>query len=170
MSVTIASTRIVVGVAELRVSRDPGDTLVALALGSGLGICVYDPVAGIAGLLHAILPEAMIDPDRAARNPNLFVDSGVPRLFKECYRLGAMKERMVLAVAGGACARGGWAKEDLFQIGRRNLVMLRKLLWKNGVLIGGEDVGGSRSRSLRVDVASGAVTVASRGSARILWG
>jgi chemotaxis protein CheD len=161
-----APARRVVGIAEIAISADPGETLITYALGSCLGITVYDPLARVGGLLHAMLPENPGIEDGETR-PARFVHEGVPLLFKECYRLGARKERMQLHVAGGAAARATEAR-DLFQIGRRNMVMLRQLLWKNGVLISGEDVGGSVSRTLSLEIATGAVRIRSGGTERVL--
>ncbi|MDF1504327.1 chemotaxis protein CheD [Roseisolibacter sp. H3M3-2] len=155
---------IVVGVADVRLAKDPGERLITYALGSCLGIVIHDPVAKVAGLLHAMLPDSSIDRAKAERNPAMFVDTGVPLLFRESYRLGARKERIVVKVAGGAHS-GATEAEDTFQIGKRNLIMLRKLLWKNNVLLHAHDVGGCQtSRTLVVDVASGAVTVRSHGA------
>ena len=47
-------------------------------------------------------------------------------------------------------------------IGKRNYVTLRKIFWKNGILIDAEDVGGSISRTLRLEVSNGRVTVKNR--------
>jgi chemotaxis protein CheD len=149
--------RRVIGIGEMLVSADPDETLVTFALGSCLGIVVHDPVARVAGLLHAMLPQSSIDPEKARQRPAMYVDSGVPELFRSCYRLGARKERLVLKVAGGASARD--EATDQFQIGKRNFVMLRQLLWKNGVLVHAQDVGGTVSRTLTVSVATGVVTL-----------
>lgn len=148
----------VVGMADMKVSAAPEDVLITHALGSCLGIAIYDPVAGVGGLLHVMLPTSTIDPTKAERNPCMFVDTGVPKLFHECYKAGARKERMVVKVAGGASARQK-EEEDHFQIGKRNAVMLRKLLWKNGVLLQSEEVGGSVSRTMTLDIANGEVAL-----------
>lgn len=149
----------VVGVADMAVSRTIGERLVTYALGSCLGIVVFDPVVSVAGMLHVQLPTGTIDESKMRERPAMFVDSGVPLLFKECYKLGAKKERMVVKVAGGAHA-GAVESEDRFQIGKRNLLALRKLLWKNGVLIHAQDTGGIQcSRTMWVDVATGDVTL-----------
>lgn len=153
----------VVGVADVKVSGEKGDELITYALGSCLGITVYDPVAVVGGMLHVMLPLSTIDPSKAAQNPYMFVDTGVPRLFLACYRAGAQKQRMIVKVAGGACT-GGSEEDDYFQIGKRNLVMLRKLLWRNGVLIKAQDVGGTASRTLTLDIGTGQVTVKANGS------
>ncbi len=157
--------RIVVGIADMKLGR-PGDLLVTHALGSCLGIVAHDPVAGIGGMLHVMLPSSRINEEKAKQTPWMFVDTGVPMLFDACRRAGAKKDRIVVKVAGGA-GRVDQAT-DSFQIGKRNLVMLRKLLWKNGVLIQGHDVGGKGSRDLHYDVATGTVTVRSAGSDRTL--
>ena len=162
--------RRIVGVADMAISSTPGDTIITHALGSCLGIIVYDPVVKVGGLLHVMLPQSSIDPAKAASNPSMFVDTGVPRLFKECYKLGAKKEKMIIKVAGGAAINENPGRDgeagggDFFKIGKRNFVMLRKLLWKNGVLIEAHDVGSNISRTLQVEIATGAVTVSSRGN------
>jgi chemotaxis protein CheD len=154
---------LVVGIGDLKLSRLAGERLITYALGSCLGLVIHDPVAGVAGLLHVMLPESAIDPAKGARIPAMFVDTGVPQLFRESYALGARKERLVVKVAGGGYG-GADAANDSFQIGKRNVLALRKLLWKNNVLLHAHDVGGVQtSRTLVVDVATGRVTVRSQG-------
>lgn len=157
----------VVGVADMKLSRDDGDQIITHALGSCLGITVYDPVSKVGGLLHVMLPSSAIDEEKAKKNPYMFVDAGVPRLFLDSYKLGAKKERMVVKVAGGACVNGN-EDNDYFQIGKRNFVMLRKLLWKNGVLLKSEDVGGSVSRTMTLDIETGEVRIRSNGGEKVL--
>jgi chemotaxis protein CheD len=156
----------VVGIAELAVSADLDDLLITYALGSCLGVAIYDPVARVGGLLHTMLPSSEIDLQKAKDNPCMFVDTGVPRLFLECYKKGARKERIILKVAGGANLNGHGA--DHFEIGKRNVLALRKLLWKNGVLIQGSDVGASLSRTMSLEIASGQVKLRIRGRDRSL--
>ncbi len=145
--------------ADLKVSATPDARLVTYALGSCLGITAWDPVARVGGMLHVMLGASQIDEAKARANPAMFVDTGVPELFRSCYRLGAVKQRMIVKVAGGAHA-GPSEEEDRFQIGKRNVIALRKLLWKNGVLIEAIDVGGFQlSRTVSLDVTSGVVTV-----------
>jgi chemotaxis protein CheD len=154
-------TRVVIGIADLKTGR-VGDHLITHALGSCLGIVAHDPEARVGGMLHVMLPDSRINPAKAEESPAMFVDTGVPRLFEACYRLGARKDRMIVKVAGGA-GRAPGPELDSFQIGKRNMVMLRKLLWKNGVLIRGQDVGGHGSRDLLYEVETGTVMVRSAG-------
>jgi chemotaxis protein CheD len=114
-----------------------------------------------------MLPLSSIDPAKALENPYMFVDTGVPRLFLSCYRAGAAKERLLVKVVGGARA-GGNDQDDYFQIGKRNFIALRQLLWKNGVPINAYDVAGSYSRTMSLEIGSGEVLVIVDGSLRPL--
>ncbi len=156
-----------VGVADMKVSANKGDLIVTHALGSCLGIVAYDSAAGVGGLLHAMLPLSTIDPEKALQNPYMFVDTGFPRLLLECFKTGAQKQRLEIRVAGGANSYGGEGG-DLFQIGKRNLIILRKLLWKDGLLLRSYDVGGSNSRTMSLEIGTGKVTIKSNGEVKNL--
>lgn len=149
----------VVGVADMKIASG-GDEIVTHALGSCLGIVIHDAVASIGGILHVMLPSGNVNPEKAKANPLMFVDTGVPVFFREAYAAGAVKDRLKVRVAGGAALGQG---EDFFAIGKRNYVVLRKLFWKNGVMIAGEDVGGNISRTLHLDVSTGRTWLQSGG-------
>jgi chemotaxis protein CheD len=156
----------VVGIADMVVSADPREVIVTYALGSCLGVCVFDPVARVAGLLHLMLPQSSMSPDKAAQNPLMFADTGIPKLFLGSYALGAKKERMIVVVAGGASFN---MNEDAdLAIGQRNVAMLRKVLWKNGVMLKKHDLGGSEPRNMNIDVDSGEVWIGFGGETRVL--
>lgn len=147
---------IIVGVSDMKVSNDPAATLITYSLGSCIGIAVYDPVAKAGGLLHYMLPESQLDEKKAKANPFMFADSGIPALFKEAYRLGAKKQRMKVVVVGGAQILD---QKGFFNIGKRNHMAVRKIFWKNQVMIDYEDVGSSANRTVRVDIATGNVHI-----------
>lgn len=157
----------IISIADMKISTHPNDVLITYALGSCLGISVYDPTAKVGGLLHVMLPDSNVNPAKAVSNPLMFVDTGVPELFKACYRLGARKERMILKVAGGASLQNN-EDTDQFQIGKRNFLMLRKLLWKNNVLIKSFDVGENHSRTMSLDMSTGEVTLKIRNKESVL--
>lgn len=148
----------VVGVSDWKVSSNPNETIITYALGSCLGIVVYDPVVKVAGLLHTMLPFSRKDPEKAKGKPAMFVDTGFSVLLKDFYEMGAEKNRIKIFVAGGASMKTA-AKDDYFKIGARNFTTLRKLLWKNGFMIDYQDVGGSISRTMSITVSSGLVIV-----------
>ena len=146
-------TSLVVGVGDCKVTRGPSASLVTYALGSCIGMAIYDPVSRVGGMLHFMLPNSAIDVEKAARLPYMFADTGIPTLFHLAYRLGAVKERLRVTVAGGAQV----IDSELFQIGKRNQLAMRKILWKAGVLIHSEDTGGELSRTIRMEMATGQV-------------
>ncbi len=145
-----------VDIADLAVSNDPNATLVTYSLGSCIGVTIWDPQSRVGGMLHYMLPDASINPEKAKSIPAMFGETGIPLLFRSAYALGAVKTRLVVKVAGGAQLLGD---SQLFDIGKRNYLLLRKLLWKNGVLIDKEDVGGSVSRTIRLDIGTGRFTM-----------
>lgn len=161
-----AARQRVVGLADRALSNSAGETLITFALGSCLGVTLWDPEARVGGLIHLMLPESSTNPDKAAAQPYMFVDSGIPRFFKEAYALGAAKERLVVCVAGGAALQV--AGESTFQIGARNITALRKLFWKNSVLISAQETGGSTPRTLVLDMGSGVVTMKTDAGSKVL--
>lgn len=151
---------IVVDIADMAASDDPDTVLVTYSLGSCLGVTLHDPVAGIAGMAHFMLPLARIDPVKAGSRPFMYVDTGMIEFLTRVYRMGARKDRCTIKVAGGSQVLD---KSDLFRIGHRNLTVLRKVLWKNGLMIAKQDTGGSAARTMRLETASGRVTIKSNG-------
>jgi chemotaxis protein CheD len=145
---------VVVGIADCKVSRQPDDFLVTHALGSCIAILAYDPVAKVAGLLHYMLPESSMDAAQADSRPFMFADTGIPLLLQAVCQLGAVKTRLVVMAAGGAQMMD---PNGTFNIGQRNHVAMRKVLWKAGVLLQQEAIGGTVPRTVRIDVGSGRV-------------
>ena len=159
-------TRRVVGIADMVVSAEPRDLIVTYALGSCLGVCVFDPMARVAGMLHLMLPQGSLSPDKAAQNPLMFADTGIPKLFLSSYALGAKKERMIVVVAGGASFN---MNEDADSaIGQRNIATLRRVLWNNGVMLKKHDLGGRQPRNMTLDAGSGEVSRGVGGETRVL--
>jgi len=149
----------VVAVGDMKIGQEV-DTIVTHAIGSCLGLMVYDPIAKVGGLLHAMLPLSKINPDKAKTNPYMFVDTGVPTLFKALYEIGGQKSRMVIKAAGCGNPLG---KNEMFKIGERNYTVLKKLLWKNNILLEAEDIGGTISRTVYLDLATGQTVISSGG-------
>ena len=147
---------LVVGVGDMKVSNQPEDVIVTYSLGSCIGVAIYDPVAHVGGLLHYMLPESSLDGNRAKKNPYMFGDTGIPALFKSAYKLGAKKGRMKVVVAGGAQILD---QKGFFNIGKRNYLILRKLFWKNNVMIDYEDVGGTYNRTIKMIISDGSIWI-----------
>lgn len=148
----MSASAIVVGIADCKLSAEPGSALVTYALGSCIAVVIHDPVSRVGGLLHFMLPESSIDAEKAARNPFMFADTGIPLLFRRSYEMGAEKRRLIVRAAGGAQVMD---PEGVFNIGKRNCLALRKILWKAGVMLHAETTGGQTSRTIRLEIDTG---------------
>ncbi len=151
----------VVGMADCRVSAVPDDVLVTYALGSCVGLTVHDPVAGVGGMLHFMLPDSRVDPERGKRNPYAFADTGIPLLLKHVRASGGVPGRLWTCAVGAAQIL---EDSNLLDIGNRNYQAARRILWKLGILLSGEAVGGTEFRSLRLEVGTGTLMVEQAGS------
>jgi chemotaxis protein CheD len=145
-------SQIVVGVADCQVGSMRDQVLTTYALGSCIGLAVYDPAALVGGLLHFMLPDSGINPERGKQSPYMFADTGIPLLLQQVIELGASKRRLIVRAAGAARMMD---PEDVFEVGRRNYLAMRRVLWKAGVLIHGEAVGGDRARTVRLSIGTG---------------
>ena len=94
--------RLVVGIGELAVSDYPDEVIVTHALGSCIAVCIFDPVAAVAAMLHFLLPDSRINEERARLQPAAFADTGIPLLFHTAYQYGLDKKRAIVKLAGGA--------------------------------------------------------------------
>lgn len=155
----------IIGISEFAVSDSADDVLITYSLGSCVGLTLHDPFAGVGGMLHAMMPVSSMDPGRAERCPAMFTDTGVAALLQSLFDMGASRKNLVAKVAGAAVQMD---QSGLFRIGERNHMVLRRVLWKNDILLAGEDVGGSVSRTLLLEVATGRTLVKCNGSLREL--
>ena len=156
---------IVVGMADCRVATVAGQVLATFALGSCIGLSLYDPKAGVGGLLHYMLPDSSIDPARGRVNPYVFADTGIPLLIQQLCAQGASQRSLIAHAAGGASIID---PNSIFGIGKRNCLALRKMLWKAGVLLSGEAVGGGNSRTVRLEIGTGNLWLQEAGGERFL--
>ena len=128
---------------ELAVSGTVGDELVAIGLGSCIGLALVDRTANVAGLAHVVLPESQGKSEPRAK----FADLAVPDLMAGVLAAGAVKRRLEAVIVGGARMFSVGASLD---IGARNAEAVREALGKEGIKIRAEEVGGNRGRTARV--------------------
>ncbi|MCB0317545.1 MAG: chemotaxis protein CheD [Bdellovibrionales bacterium] len=154
-----------VGIAQMKVSTDPSTVLTAPHLGSCLGVVIYDPIRKIGGVIHCLLPLSKSDPQKAKDKPCMYVDTGVVKLLEELIKLGASKKDLEICVAGGAQIND---PENIFEIGKKNFTVLRKILWKNNLLIKAQDVGECHSRTISLNIGTGEVWLKANGELKLL--
>lgn len=154
-----------VGIATLRVSRDPSEVLTAHSLGSCLGISAYDDARRVGGMVHCLLPLSKKNPEKAAESPCTYVDTGVAQLIEVVCALGASIRNLRIGVAGGASLS---ETDGVFEVGKNNYTVLRKILWKNQLMISAECVGGAHARTLSLSIATGELTLRAGGVTSVL--
>ncbi len=154
MEVIYYMSKLIVGVGDMIVTDNTEDNIITYALGSCIGITIYDPIAKVGGMLHAMLPDSSINKRGNALIPYKYVNTGIPALFKEAYALGAKKNRVKLKMAG--CSQI-LDESNFFNIGKRNYASARKMLWKNNVLIENEYCDKSASITLMLNIETGEV-------------
>jgi len=148
--------RVVVGVGDLGVSNNTSITLSTYALGSCVAVAVYDPIAKAGGLLHMMLPDSTISPEKAIAQPAMFADTGLPMLFRALTGIKAERGRLRLFVAGGASVLTG---NDNFKIGERNIRATQLWLSQQGYGVRGSAVGGYISRTVHLDISTGSISL-----------
>ena len=157
--------KIIVGISDMRVGSKPDDEIVTYSLGSCIGVALWDPEVKVGALLHFMLPDSSIDKTKASTKPYMFADTGVPRMFKEIYKRGAKKERLKVYVVGGAQVMDD---SGMFNIGKRNQMIVQKMFWKNKVTVLREDVGGSVNRTITLSVGTGQVKLKISGKGEVM--
>lgn len=148
------------GLGELATSNDPNDLLVIYGLGSCLGISMVDPVIRVSGLLHAVLPESLNEPDcDNSTKCGKYVERGIENLLTHMVKLGANKQRLVIRMVGGANMLIAPGLSNTFEIGTRNIDKARATFQRLNMKVVAEEVGGHTGRTIRVYVGDGRVTV-----------
>ena len=161
----MTKNKVIIGISDANVSNNPQDILETLSLGSCIGVCLYDPTTTIGGMLHYQLPSSTMNPARAKQNPLMFADTGMEALINKMSSIGANKKRMKVKIAGGAAMDTG---PNGFDIGKRNYLAIKKVLWQHGMFIDAEDVGGCSPRNMYMDIADGTVKIKVNGSEKDL--
>jgi chemotaxis protein CheD len=146
--------RVVVGVGDMSVSNNPSITLSTYALGSCVGVAVYDPAARVGGLLHLMLPDSSISPAKAISQPAMFADTGLPLLFRSLGGLKAERSRLQIVIAGGASVL---TATDSFKIGERNIRATAQFLAKHGFVVKHASLAGTTNRTLHLEVGTGVI-------------
>jgi len=147
-------------------SKVPDDVLIAYGLGSCVAVCLYDPVARVGGMLHALLPTA--PGNRKTKDSRAkFVDEGVPLLVEELTRLGARRSRLIVRLCGGAKVLSvpGFSDDGVLNIGKRNVLAAEGALKAARLRVRAQATGGTTGRTVKLYIDTGQVTVRSLGRA-----
>lgn len=152
----VFAQRVVIGVGDMAVSNNRNSVLSTYALGSCIGLIAYDPVAQCGGILHLMLPEAAVSPQKALSQPAMFADTGLPMFFKALIGLKAERARLKLCIAGGASVLAG---QDPFKIGERNTRATMDFITQNCLKVVQTDTGANFNRTVHLELSTGKATL-----------
>ena len=150
-----------VGISDYKTSRAP-DTLVTYALGSCVGIALYDPLAHTGGLAHIMLPSSSLKTG-AIDDRMKYADTAIPDLIGELERIGARRFQLKAKIAGGANMFNTTGSSFIDTIGDRNIEAVRVVLAKCGIPLVAEDVGANYGRTVYFLLDDGKVKIQSLG-------
>lgn len=156
--------KLVVGIADMKMAKGAG-MLITYALGSCIGICLYDPGIKLGALIHIMLP---INMEAGRKNTMKYADTGIRETLKQMEAKGALRSRITAKIAGGAKMFEVTGGSSLGNIGQRNIESVHMNLKKEGIHILKEDVGGSVARTLLFDVSNGTGYIRSYGKPEIV--
>lgn len=144
----------IVGVGNIVVSNRSNDIILTHSLGSCIAIVAYDSQVKVGGIIHFMLPDSGLSPQKAFRQPAMFADTGIPSLFQKLSALEAERRHVKAFVAGGASVLTG---SDMFKIGERNIAATKKILIGLGISVVKADIGGVSNRALQLDIETGEI-------------
>ncbi len=149
-----------IGIGEWVVSDRSDELLETFALGSCVAVLIYDVKIRVLGMIHIALPDSAIDKARSVSLPGYFADTGLPLMIEEMKKKGAAKPNIWVKLVGGASVMDPGL---LFDIGRRNIVAAKRILWRSSLGITAEDTGGQISRTVKADPSDGGITISTGG-------
>jgi chemotaxis protein CheD len=153
---------LLLGVGEFGASKVPGTHVKTLALGSCIAVVLLDPATRCVGMVHVALPDSSINAKRAKERPGYFADTGIPALIDKMTMMGCKGRGAgwIVKLIGGANVAD---VNNTFNVGKRNAMAIKKILWKLKMVPGAEDIGKNFSRTVSVDVSNGRVMVSCPG-------
>lgn len=158
-------SQLVVKIGEMIISNDINACIKTYALGSCIAVMLHDKKNLIGGMIHIALPESKVNPEKSKELPGYFADTGLPLLLDTMYEKGAQRKYMTIKMAGGARVSDPNA---FFDIGKRNILATKKILWKYRLPVMKEEIGGTISRTVSLFINNGDTEISSGGKKWII--
>ncbi|HAR62145.1 MAG: chemotaxis protein CheD [Candidatus Margulisiibacteriota bacterium] len=155
---------LMIGIGDYNASKAKGVAIKTLALGSCVAVILLDPVTEAIGMAHIALPEASIDFEKSKSKPGYFADTAIIALYRRMGELGSLTkiQDMYIKIAGGANVLN-----NSMDIGNRNILAIKKILWQMGTGPVAEDVGHNYSRTVTAYTDTGLIEISSH--SRGVW-
>lgn len=150
--------KLIVGISDMKTSKSD-DIIITYALGSCVGICIYDSSSKIGGMAHIMLPSSTMDATKS--NPYKFADTAIDSMVKKLVAMGATKIKLRAKIAGGAQMFPAINNASISNIGSRNVTAVKQALGKAFVPIIAEDTGSNYGRTVVFHLEDGSVEIKS---------
>lgn len=147
----------VVGISDYKISKDP-DVLVTYALGSCVGICIYDRVHKIGGLSHIMLPDSSMFSNKEF-NRMKFADTAINDMVRKLKAYGIGRWSLTAKIAGGAQMFDVQPGSKIGSIGERNVMSVKHVLNSLRIPIIAENTGHNFGRTVYFDLSTGIMKV-----------
>lgn len=153
-----------IGIGDMKMARQEG-ILITYALGSCIGIALYDPMIKLGALVHIMLPEAA-----NMNDPNVFkyADTGIRETLRKMQIFGGSKTRYVCKIAGGAQMFELKNGSSIGNIGQRNAESVKRILREEQIRIAKQDIGLNYARTMSMDLQSGMVKIRTYGRPELI--
>lgn len=148
-------SEIIVGVGDLQFTNRSDDVITTYALGSCIGVTLWDPVRKVGGMLHAMLPDSKIH-GKSTEKRAMFVDTGMQDLFQKIRELGTSPESCECKLFGGAQVMQA---DSFFKIGARNVAAFTLIAEAASLKVLCNETGGQINRTIRLNVADGRIAI-----------
>lgn len=147
----------VIGIGEYAISNNKDDIIKTYALATCVAVAVYCPSKTASGMVHIALPFPSLSGDESIRQPGYYASTAVPFLINAmCTEFGCLKNELEISLFGGA---DSIRKNDVFNIGKRNLAAVKSILGEMSFRYNAEHTGGTYSRTLDMEVSTGRIKV-----------
>lgn len=145
--------RVKIHIGDIHVSREPA--VVATLLGSCVSVCLYDPVNGIGGMNHILLP-GRADFGRFDGATRYGINA-MELLINDLMKAGSLRCNLTAKVFGGAHIIQ--VVDEMNSPGQKNVEFVEHFLETERIPISGRDTGGKSPRRIYFYTKSGDVYV-----------
>lgn len=143
-----AAKRVHIIQGEWKVSKDP-NVVLSTILGSCVAACIRDPIAGVGGMNHFLLPGSAV-PGAGGGDATRYGVHLMELLINGLLKQGANRGRLEAKIFGGAKTIATFSN-----VGEQNAAFAQQFLRDEGIKVVGSSTGGEHGRKLEFWPVSG---------------
>lgn len=141
---------------DMQVGNSPS-RLITRALGSCLGITLFNPLKKMGAMAHPMLPD--IEKARVKNNPARYVNYVIKKMVEDLESRGNPKNTLSAKLFGGAHMFSFIAADSVLNVGEKNITMAKTILEELGIKLAAQEVGGTFGRTIELNLENGKVVI-----------